>query len=69
MSIQMPKKRDEFIDLAVKKLQELANTSGYSKICKETLSFIVQKYVKLNKPPRFPKVSKKGFKFVKGDKK
>lgn len=60
MPIRMPQKRDDFIDLAVEVLQTTAKSQGYLKISKETLAFIIQRYVSKYESPSLPKkVNKK----------
>lgn len=53
------KKRDQFIEEAIKAIQEVNKRLGYSMTSKETLSLMVQRYIAIHKPPRFPIKRKK----------
>lgn len=59
MDQQFRNKRDKFIEEAIKALEEVCQKSGYKCASKETLSLLVQRYIKKYKPTKFPKRRRK----------
>lgn len=64
MPVQMPKKREDFINEAVTVLQAFAKSKGVGGISKESLAIIVQRYNKRFKPTDRPRPAKKGLQLV-----
>lgn len=54
ISWEQTAKRDRFIEKAIIALQTTAESMGYKKISKETLSLLMQRYKQKHNPPALP---------------